>query len=248
MPTRTLQTTVWYPTAGRGPYPLVVFAHGYATRPETYAALLTHWATSGYVVAAPEIPVLGADTPGGASEADLGDAPADLSFVLTGMLGSTDPLRATIDPRRVAFTGHSDGEIVAFVSAFDARFRDRRVRAVVALAGELGTSGPPPLTGTGVATLHVLADDDEYNPIGDAVSYDRAQLPAPKWVITLRGARHLPPFANPADPHFGLVAAVTTAFLDRALADRAGASGHLAQIVADAPALASLDSSPDRGQ
>ena len=29
-PYRTLPTTIWYPSDGGGPFPLVVFAHGYA--------------------------------------------------------------------------------------------------------------------------------------------------------------------------------------------------------------------------
>ena len=34
-PTRTLVTTIWVPD-GRGPFPLVVFAHGYGANPQIY--------------------------------------------------------------------------------------------------------------------------------------------------------------------------------------------------------------------
>src|SRR3954469_9347624 len=55
--TRVLPTTVWYPVdTQNGPYPLVMFAHGYGVTPATYAALLSRIAEAGYVVAAPTYP------------------------------------------------------------------------------------------------------------------------------------------------------------------------------------------------
>ncbi len=96
-PNRSMLSTVWYPATGspsgaaapgaHGPYPLVVFAHGFAVTPRTYAALLTQWASAGYVVVAPAIPWLNGDAPGGASHTDYGAANiADLDFVLADAL------------------------------------------------------------------------------------------------------------------------------------------------------------------
>ena len=65
---RTLVTTIMYPAqgtaAGRvtvnaapdhtdGPYPLIVFAHGFGSSGVEYRGLLERWAAAGYVVAAP---------------------------------------------------------------------------------------------------------------------------------------------------------------------------------------------------
>ena len=47
---RPLETVVRYPATG-GPYPLIVFGHGYALTPGTYSRLLQAWARAGYVVA-----------------------------------------------------------------------------------------------------------------------------------------------------------------------------------------------------
>src|SRR5712692_8090719 len=69
---RTIPTTVWYPAIGvdgaagadlptdkaHGPYPLVVFAHGFGVTPASYAALLQRIASAGYVVVAPTYPIL----------------------------------------------------------------------------------------------------------------------------------------------------------------------------------------------
>ena len=64
---RELVTYVRYPAVGapgavdlagapaasaNGPFPLVVFAHGFAVTPALYAHLLQSWARAGYVVAA----------------------------------------------------------------------------------------------------------------------------------------------------------------------------------------------------
>ena len=100
-PTRTLPTEVWYPADGasggaptadappdatHGPYPLVLFAHGYAVTPDFYAPLLERWAAEGYVVAAPVFPILsGSD--GGASHVDYEKTFGDASFVITQVLG-----------------------------------------------------------------------------------------------------------------------------------------------------------------
>ncbi len=52
---RRLPTTVWYPSDGGGPFPLVVFVHGFGVTPADYAPLLTRIAGAGYVVAARDL-------------------------------------------------------------------------------------------------------------------------------------------------------------------------------------------------
>jgi dienelactone hydrolase len=49
---RSVSVAIWYPLR-TGPQPLVVFAHGYATTPDTYEPFLAGLASAGYVVAAP---------------------------------------------------------------------------------------------------------------------------------------------------------------------------------------------------
>ncbi len=68
-PVRTLVTDVYYPstTGGRGapldpsggPFPLLVFAHGLGGARTNFAATLTHLASRGYVVVAPDFPLTG---------------------------------------------------------------------------------------------------------------------------------------------------------------------------------------------
>ena len=73
------------PDRQHGPYPLVLFAHGYDVTPDFYRPLLERWAAAGYVVAAPTFPILsGSD--GGASHVDYEKTFGDASFVITQVL------------------------------------------------------------------------------------------------------------------------------------------------------------------
>jgi len=76
---RALTTVIRYPALGpaagvdlpgaaparaAGPFPLVIFGHGFAVTPAPYARLLEAWASAGYVVAAPIFPLGNAHAPG----------------------------------------------------------------------------------------------------------------------------------------------------------------------------------------
>ncbi len=260
---RSIPTTVWYPATAapsgaavagaapdptHGPYPLIVFAHGFAVTPRTYASLLTQWASAGYVVVAPALPLLNGDAPGGASHADYG-APniTDFDFVLADALrrGATpgDPLAGLIDGNRVAVTGHSDGEVLAYALALEPCCHDTRVKAVIMMAGNLANANALP-TATGVPALHVMDDHDQYDPYPASIAFDRQNLPAPKALLTLVNAPHLPPYSQPADPHFDLVVHATVDFLDAALKGHPEAATALQTLVNGSPALAALESTP----
>jgi predicted dienelactone hydrolase len=59
-----------------GPFPLVVFGHGYAVTPAIYADLPRAWTRAGFVVAAPVFPLENAAAPSGPTENDLVNQPA----------------------------------------------------------------------------------------------------------------------------------------------------------------------------
>ena len=214
---RTIETIVRYPKGG-GPHPLVVFGHGYTLTPARYARLLRAWTLAGYVVAAPVFPLENANAPGGPDESDLVNQPADMRLVITRLLAlNTHPggvLEGAIDAARIAVAGHSDGAETALAVAYDPRYRDRRVRAAIILAGaELPHMGPfprgsPPL-------LAVQGTADPINPPGDTYGFFRA-APTPKFLLRLLGASHLPPFTD-QEPQLGIVERVTIAFLDHYL-------------------------------
>jgi dienelactone hydrolase len=238
---RTLETVVRYPARG-GRYPLIVFAHGFALTPARYASLLRAWAAARYVVAAPVFPLTNADAPGGANERDLVNQPADMSFVITSLLDldrrSTSVLAGKIDPTRIAVAGHSDGGVTALATAYDSRYRDRRVRAAIVLSGaRLPRMGAFPRPGP--ALLAVQGTADPLNAPPTTAAYFGLAAP-PKFLLWLLGASHLPPYTD-QQPQLGIVEQTTTAFLDHYLKgrsliafERAARRPGLTRLVADA--------------
>jgi dienelactone hydrolase len=189
---RPLPTTVWYPATGAAPgspdpvddaaaatgrFPLVLFSHGLTGQPNDYADMLARWAQAGFVVAGPTYP----HTSYGAVELDAEDIvnqPADASYVLDELLGGDDPLRAIIDPERLAAAGHSAGAITT-AGLFSAD-RDDRLKAGVVLAGTdfQGTA----FTGPAAALLFVHGRNDDTvtyragHAVFAAVPWSRAML------------------------------------------------------------------------
>ena len=226
---RTLVTFIRYPTGVKGPFPLVVFGHGFNETPAPYADLLQAWARAGYVVAAPVFPLENANAPGGPNENDLVNQPQDMSFLISGLLAHSEShsgwLAGLIDPRRIAVTGQSDGGETALSVAYNRYFLDRRIRAAVILSGAKipGVGGfdyprpsPPLLATQGTA--------DTINPPSFTTAfYDVA--PRPKYLLTMFGASHLGPYTD-EQPQLGVVERVAVAFLNYYLKGR-GSPGQI---------------------
>jgi predicted dienelactone hydrolase len=214
---RPLVTIVRIPQT-QDPQPLVVFAHGFALTPLVYEHLLDAWAHAGYVVAAPVFPLENANAPGGANESDLVNEPRDMSYVITRLLAMserpTGALAARIDQSQIAVAGHSDGGVTALATAYDRRFRDRRVRAAIVLSGApLGGMGPFPLKGPPLLAVQGTADTTNA-PASTAAYFRRAHRP--KCLLWLLGAAHEPPYTE-QEPQLSIVERATTTFLDHYL-------------------------------
>jgi predicted esterase len=180
---RPLPTRVWYPATGAVPsspapvddaqpaagrFPLIMFSHGLTAAPDDFAALLSRWAQAGFVVAGPTFP----HTSYGAAQfdsADIVNQPADVRHVLDQLLAlpPADPLRAIIDPDRLAAAGHSGGGITT-VGLFSAE-RDVRLKAGVVLAGTDFQSAPFAGPAAAMLMVHGRADDTVAYRAGHAV-------------------------------------------------------------------------------
>jgi dienelactone hydrolase len=228
---RTLVTVIRYPARGparltdvdngaplrtAGPFPLVVFGHGFAVTPAYYARLLRAWARAGYVVAAPVFPLGNKNAPGGPDEADIVNQPRDMSLVITRMLAaSADPhafLAGLVNPHRIAVSGQSDGGETALAVAYNRFYLDRRVDAAVILSGAVIFGGTFDFLGPTPPLLATQGTADTINRPPNTYRFFRA-APRPKYLLKLLGAGHLPPYTE-QQPQLGIVERVTTAFLD----------------------------------
>jgi hypothetical protein len=221
------------PLAPLGPFPLVVFAHGYNSSPAVYGALMHAWASAGYVVAAPSFPL--ATMGGPLDEADVVNQPGDLSFVITTLLAlnSTpgNTLGHLIDPAHIAATGHSDGGETVMGIATNSCCLDRRLSAAIEMSGDMR---PFPGTYFGSRTPPLLdiqgdADPINYYSLGLQI-YNSA--PSPVFMLTLLGGGHLEPFTTDT-AHLAVVEACSIDFLNYYLKGR---SGGLVSLRADAVA------------
>ena len=226
---RTLPTTLYYPATGDGPFPLVVFSHGLDAVPAGYRYLLASWAAAGFVVAAPQFPL----TSHGSALVveDVLNQPADVSFVLTGVLALDttpgDDLAGRIDAGHVAVTGHSAGAITT-LGLLSTCCADPRIDAAIALAGEvIGFPAEPADPTVPVLLLHGSADGTIPVANGRAVA---TGYPGPAAFVELTGGGHTEPYADPGDARFAVVRQTTTDFLRWSLA---GARQALDRLRAD---------------
>ena len=115
---RSLRARIAFPQ-GEGPFPLVVFSHGFACYRESYSGLTDHWASHGYVVVQPEHP----DCPTSPTRLRPQDATrihyiriSDVERVLDALFapGEEIPgLTGNIDYSRKVMAGHSFGGMIA---------------------------------------------------------------------------------------------------------------------------------------
>jgi predicted dienelactone hydrolase len=208
------------PARGAGPFPLVIFGHGFAVTPGPYSRLLEAWARAGYVVAAPIFPLGNAHAPGGPNESDIVNQPRDMSFVITRMLALNADRRSmfwrVIDRRQVAVSGQSDGGETALAVAYDRHYLDRRVRAAVILSGaEIPGVGGFTFPAPSPPLLASQGTGDTINRPASTYAFFRL-APRPKFLLTLLGASHLPPYTD-QQPQLTIVERVSVAFLDRYL-------------------------------
>lgn len=247
---RTLDTTYWFPALAdggdpdraHGPYPVVLFVHGYDQTADFYAPLLERWASAGYVVIGPTFPIL-SGIPGGPSHVDYNKLFGDATFVINQTLaaGAGTPIAGLADGSRIAAAGHSDGEMVSFTLGFGQCCREPRIRSVITMAGDLSNAGIDPLRDTGMPILHIMETNDEYDPYQHSIDWDRDNLTAPRWMLTLLNASHVPPYTQPGNAYFELVSTATIDFLDGTLKGRPDRLDRLVSDVADQPDLANLE-------
>ncbi|MDJ0847382.1 MAG: CocE/NonD family hydrolase [Myxococcota bacterium] len=141
LPSRTLETSVWFSKDADGPSPLVIYSHGFLSERQEAAYLAKHLASHGYLVVSPDFPLSRRGAPGGPTAIDVVHQPGDVSFLIDWALGRHEPggpprpFAGAADPERIAAVGLSLGGLTSTLVAFHPLLRDPRVRAAVSIAG-----------------------------------------------------------------------------------------------------------------
>jgi predicted dienelactone hydrolase len=207
-PERRLPLEIWYPIASAegaveetrdaavhtadGPYPLIVFAHGFSASRAQSAQFTRHLASRGYVVASPDFPSSNGGAPGGPRLRGVIEQPGDVSFIIDEFErrdGDADwALAGAIDFERIGMTGHSLGGLTTVLATYGAA-RDARIDAslpisppgcfVGAIAGEVTT----PIMVVG-GSEEIIVD-----PSWIRQSYETAN--APRYYVEIGGADHI---------------------------------------------------------
>jgi predicted dienelactone hydrolase len=205
---RKIAVEVWYPAdpstatpEGRdaaldndgGPYPLIIFAHGFLSSRGQSRVYTRHLASHGYVVAALDFPLSNGGAPGGPRLNDITNQPGDVSFVIDELLarsGEADsPLHGSMDPDEVGVTGHSWGGLTTLLTAFGP-YRDARVKAILPIAGPACFMGASSAGDSHVPMLAVDGSIDQLVPRASAYpAYEFAS--APKYYVEVAGANHV---------------------------------------------------------
>jgi dienelactone hydrolase len=160
MSARNLPIEIWYPaighisssdtfwaTARTGRFPLVVFAPGFDSNPDTYQPFLHAIAAQGFIVAAPVFPIeasIAGAAPASRSNAEILNQMYDMSAVITQMINYARTrgnfLAASMSQTQIGIIGHSDGAMTVAGMTMSTSYSDPRIKAAVVMngAGPLG--------------------------------------------------------------------------------------------------------------
>ncbi|MDP6095670.1 MAG: hypothetical protein QGG67_06730 [Gammaproteobacteria bacterium] len=202
-PDRTFPTTLWYPENAEGLHPLIIHSHGILSNRAEMPYLVEALASHGYVVAAANYPLSSGATEGGATPNDVGNQPADVSFLIDSVLaltGEDKPFVGSIDRDRIGLSGYSLGGLTTNLATYHARLRDPRVSAAVSIAGLSVAFTPAFFATTEVPYLAISGTADalieHQRNASDITSRVRNSS-----LVTISGGSHLG-FAGLADPLF----------------------------------------------
>ena len=200
-PRRVLEGSVWLPAdASAGPYPLIVYSHGFSSTREGGECLGRHLASLGYVTVAVNYPLTNFSAPGSPNVKDVVNQPADVSFLLDTLIAQSAQdghrLQGMIDPNRVGAMGISLGGMTTTLAAFHPTMADSRIKAALSIAGPTAQLAPEFFGLRRVPFLMLATDTDALVPY----SSNAARVPAVvagSQLVTIIGASHTG-FAGPA--------------------------------------------------
>lgn len=146
-PARTLVTTIYFPSSGGlvqraadgGPFPLLMYSHGYSSTRNEAVPVANHAASHGYVVVAPDFPLTNMLANDAAPDIeDTANQPGDVSFLIDQVLAlSKDPAHAlagAVDETRIGALGVSLGGLTTLLVSLHPKRSDPRIQVALPIA------------------------------------------------------------------------------------------------------------------
>lgn len=150
-PARRLVTTIYYPTpaaaaaasgkapvAAGGPFPMIMYSHGFSSNRSEGKHVAERAASYGYVVVAPDFPLTNLLAPGGPDTSDGPNQPRDVSFLIDQVLALAKKpghvLANAIDADRIGAAGVSFGGMTTLLITFHPKLQDPRIKAAAPMA------------------------------------------------------------------------------------------------------------------
>ena len=202
-PNRRMRGMVWHPaSSAEGPFPLIVYSHGFTSTFEGGAYLAQHLASHGFVVVAVNYPLTHFGAPGGPNAMDVVNQPADISFIIDSVLAQSQapdhPLAGLVDSARIGVTGISLGGMTTTLVAYHPEMRDPRIGAALSIAGPTAIFNHRFFTHASVPFLMLAGDIDALVPYPSNAAPVPDKVPGSQ-LVTVAGASHTG-FAGPAAP------------------------------------------------
>ena len=182
---RTLKTRIWAPV-GNGPFPLVIYSHGFMSLQQENEVLCGYLATHGIVVAAANYPLTSVDAPDGPTLLDLLNMPGDVSYLIDQLLLGD----YNVDPERIAVGGMSLGGLTSFLVGKHPAFKDKRVKATVSMAGPLCFMPDKHYADDGNPLLLIYGTGDVVAPYTENGVRAFEAAPHPTTFVTVADASH----------------------------------------------------------
>jgi len=208
---RRLITEVWYPIRYRqdilieeerdapadrsgGPYPLVIWSHGFMGRRNKTTYLSMELVRRGYVVAAPDYPHTSLGSPCISWPSDGSKQGLDVRFLVDSLLDlSSRPdyfLTDMIDAERIGVAGYSYGGFTSILAGYSASLGDQRIKAVLALA-PFACLFDEHLFDQRSVPLMIMAGDRDGLAVFESNAEHPYQLaPSPKYLVRIHGGNH----------------------------------------------------------
>jgi predicted dienelactone hydrolase len=198
---RTLEATVWQPANNAaGPYPLIVYSHGFSSNRDGGAYLGEHLASHGYVVVAANYPLTHMNAPDRPYVKDVVNQPADISFLIDSLLrqglDQSHTLAGMIDDQRIGVTGISLGGMTSTMVAFHPTMGDPRIGASLSIAGPTAQFTAKFFESPSIPFLMLAGDIDALVPHASNAAPVLEKVPGSQ-LVTVTGASHTG-FSGPA--------------------------------------------------